>query len=607
MPRHYKPSLWRRVFGAMGRKVPPPSPRPPKASPEQPPSQETLQGPDAALAQSHDDSAADSLVMGNVTPLHRHANAAVTQPHDAAPLPAAPSPQQDEREDREDSPQRPQRTQRTNTNAGTRLLILETPSRSLVLGLKWQAIVVDQRRNPDAPLSIARKARATWYAPGVKGVVGYGVPDAQAKERLGRFSKSAKDSAGQRRTAPVCAALLAASQAQDAVFALPLPTDNPDGLVWLLHVQGGRPAGIERLVTLAEALELLAGDFSAVFQDGMGQGGAQLWTELTIPVQMRSSIKIKPYSIRDLAQLPVQPSMHLLPASYRAELAATIRRMPLAVKFMGVTAGLGFLVYSAYHHFLVTPQMQAQQAAREQEEMDHLEMAKAQLRARRNTLTASLAPDLTLAPLRERLNDLPLSIEGWALRAVQCDASLGAAPASDSTGAVAAPLKAWRCTGEYEVANREKFAPYVSLAPLVPAWAQLVTAPPTRFSLGFEVQTPAVPVSLESLPTVAEMDMGYVSQLQQHLKFLKDAVEIKFAPLTVEIPRGMDGAVIPVPADFVLPQRSSLVLTAPVAQLDAMLAALPSAADWRGLRLNVANAQRPQDITMSLTGAIYAK
>ena len=133
------------------------------------------------------------------------------------------------------------------------------------------------------------------------------------------------------------------------------------------------------------------------------------------------------------------------------------------------------------------------------------------------------------------------------------------------------------------------------------------TAPPTRFSLGFEVQTPAATVSLESLPTIGEMDMGYVSQLQQHLKFLKDAVEIKFAPLAVEIPRGMDGAVIPVPADFVLPQRSSLVLTAPVAQLDAMLAALPSAADWRGLRLNVANAQRPQDITMSLTGAIYAK
>jgi hypothetical protein len=103
------------------------------------------------------------------------------------------------------------------------------------------------------------------------------------------------------------------------------------------------------------------------------------------------------------------------------------------------------------------------------------------------------------------------------------------------------------------------------------------------------------------------MDLGYVSQLQQHLKFLKDAVEIKFSGLTLEIPRGPDGAVVPLPPNFALPLRSPLVFTSPIAQLDAMLAALPPAADWRGLRLSVPSPERAQDITVSLTGAIYAK
>jgi hypothetical protein len=506
--------------------------------------------------------------------------------------------------DEADAP--PERAQEGHANGGTsgnKLLILETPSRSLVLGLKWQAIVVDQRRNPDAALAIARKARATFYAPGVKGVVGYGVPDAQAKERLRRFSSAAKDSAGQRRTAPVCAALLAASQVQNAVFALPLPTQDSAGLVWLLHVQAGRPVGSERIVSTAVALELIEQEYAAVLMDSTGQASAQLWSELPLPVQLRSSVKIKPYSIRDLAQLPTQPLMHLLPASYRAELTATVRRMPVLVKFGAVAGALGFLGYSGYHQLIVAPKQQAEQAARQREQLDLLDMAQQQLRGRRNALMASLAPDSTLRPLRERLDELPLSVDGWALRAATCEANLG-----PSAGAATDPIaKAWECVADYEVANRERFASYARLVAMLPSWAQLRTAPPTKFSLAFQVQTPAAPVTLESLPTVAQMDMGYVSQLQQHLKFLKDAVEIKFLPLALEIPRGPDGAVIPLPANFVLPQRSSLVFTSPVAQLDAMLTALPPAADWRLLRLSVPSPERAQDITISLTGAIYAK
>jgi len=614
MPRHYKPSAWSRLFGVFKRRVPPPSPRPrsvtlPDAPSTEPAQAEVEQG-DSPIVATVAAGKGHEVDMGNVTVLR------------PAPSPAAKNSEERAQDLPSEHPERPQANEadehpqaeendhdqtgqagRTRVGNGNKLLILETSSRSLVMGLKWMAIVVDQRRNPDAALSIARKARASFYAPGVKGVVGFGVPDAQAKERLSRFSRSAKDSAGQRRTAPVCAALLAASQAQNAVFALPLPTQDPNGLVWLLHVQAGRPVGSERIVTTDVALDLIEQEFTPILMDSTGQASAQLWSELPLPLQLRQVVKAKPYSIRDLAQLPVQPSMHLLPASYRAELAATVRRMPALVKFSAVAGALGFVGYSAYHQLIVVPGQKAELASRQRERLDQLDMAQQQLRARRNALMASLAPDVTLQPLRARLDELPLIVEGWALRTVNCNASLGA-----STGSAADPVaKAWDCAAEYEVANRERFAPYSRLVAMLPAWAQLRTAPPMKFSLAFQVQTPAAPVSLDTLPTVAEMDLGYVSQLQQHLKFLKDAVEIKFSGLTLEIPRGPDGAVIPLPPNFALPLRSPLVFTSPIAQLDAMLAALPPAADWRGLRLSVPSPERAQDITVSLTGVVYAK
>lgn len=601
MPRHYKPSVWSRLFGVFKRRVPPPSPRPrgvPLPQTMEPDQSEVEQGHSLIAATAGTVAAGKDheVDMGNVTVLR------------PAPAPASehaqevPSEQPAHPHTEEGDHDQAGHADHSRAASGNKLVILETSSRSLVLGLKWMAIVVDQRRNPDAALSIARKARATFYAPGVKGVVGFGVPDAQAKERLSRFSRSAKDSAGQRRSAPVCAALLAASQVQNAVFALPLPTEHPNGLVWLLHVQAGRPVGSERIVPTDEALELIEEEFTPILMDSTGQASAQLWTELPLPLHMRQVVKSKPYSIRDLAQLPAQPSMHLLPASYRAELAATVRRMPALVKFGAVAGAMGFVGYTAYHQLIVVPGQEAELAARQREQLDQLDMAQQQLRARRNALMASLAPDVSLQPLRARLDELPLIVEGWALRTVNCDATLG------TTGSAADSIaKAWDCAAEYEVANRERFAPYSRLVPMLPAWAQLRTAPPMKFSLAFKVQTPAAPVSLETLPTVAEMDLGYVSQLQQHLKFLKDAVEIKFSGLTLEIPRGPDGAVIPLPQNFALPLRSPLVFTSPVAQLDAMLAALPPAADWRGLRLSVPSPERAQDITVSLTGAIYAK
>jgi hypothetical protein len=220
MPRHHKPSFWRRLLSASRRHTPQPVINRPTDS-------------ERERAQAH---------PANLQP--------VQAPHDmgqtasAHPLPIYHS----------DALAQPDRASVANTLR--KLLVLETPNRSFVLGLKWQAIVIDQRKDPNAAWKIARNARASFYAPGIKGVVGHGVPDAQARERLRKLSGKTRLKS-ERSTMPVCAGLLAASQVQEGVFALSLPTDEPAGLVWMLWVQGGRPVGTERLVSVEQAQQAL--------------------------------------------------------------------------------------------------------------------------------------------------------------------------------------------------------------------------------------------------------------------------------------------------------------------------------------------------------------
>ena len=201
---------------------------------------------------------------------------------------------------------------------------------------------------------------------------------------------------------------------------------------------------------------------------------------------------------------------------------------------------------------------------------------------------------------RSRSNSLIIA-EGWALESVVCE--VGTVTPADQGRAT----KDWRCSADYEIAERERFGTYADITGLVPAWTTLKTMPAQYFALEFSMQSGGAAISMASLPTPAQMDLGFVSDLQRQLKVLRDAPEIKFTPVLIDMPRSLDGAVISAPAGFGMPQRAMLSLSAPIAQFDAILAALPAVVDWRSLRLVVQDPGRPQDITLSMTGGIYAK
>lgn len=583
MPRHYKPGVWSRLSRLLGigQRQPPATSGSTPATVQAVPAATGVDQLPAMTLESE-----QALPMPAMT-AHQEAGATSIEAPTVAAHPLA----------REKS--------RSKSSAIAKLLILESPNRSLVMGLKWQAIVVDQRRNPDAALTLARNAKASWYAPGVSGVVGHGVPDAQAAQRLRRFAGGSKSkaTAGERRAQPVSAALLASSQANEGVFALSLPSEDPQGLVWMVLVKSGRPVGQERLVARREALALLAGEFFSAVQS---ESSAQIWTDLSMPAA--PGMRIKPYTIRDLAQLPIQESMYLLPASYRAEVLALWRRTPLLTKLIVLSLMVGMAGSNLADRMWVEPQRLAAQAAQEAVRLEQQAQALSLLSSRRDALLASLVQDLSLTSLRSRLNELPLLVRGWILRSVQCEvASVSSAAAASPSPSSQSAQKSWSCTAAYEIEDRDRFASYAQLMSLLPPWAQFDRAPPQRFSLSFTVQTTGQTVSIDSLPSVEQIDVGFVSDLQRHLRFLRESTDIKFTPMQIEMPRGADGAVIAAPQGFALPQRAALSITAPIAQLDQMLAALPPSPDWRSLRLSVQSHESAEDITLSLTGGLYAK
>lgn len=557
MPRHHKPSLWSRLLGASGRHVPAPAAnRPIDSEHESTP----VRSPQVGAADASNSAARQVIAQ----PLPQFTPDASAQPVGETDI----------------------------RLMQKKLLVLETPNRSLVLGLKWQAIVIDQRKDPNAAWKIARNAKASFYAPGVKGVVGHGVPDAQARERLRKLSGKSR-SKSERTTAAFCAGLLAASQAQEGVFALTLPSEDPEGLVWLLWVQGGRPVGTERLLSVAQAQQALLSEEAHVERTAM------LWTDLDLPSPL--STRIKPYSVRDLAQLPTSAAMQLLPVPMVPALSGLWQRMPKAGKALMVLGGAGYAGYLAVNALVWEPARLAELAAAEARNQEHLLQAQAELITRRNNLLSSLVTDSSIKPLRTRLDGLPLQLKGWALKSVLCEVGTVSPAASGSA------TKDWRCRADYEIAVREQFGTYADITGLVPNWTTLKTTPAQQFALEFSMQSGGNSIRMESLPSLAQTDLGFVSELQRHLKVLRDVPEIKFTPLEIEMPRSLDGTVISAPAGFALPRRAGLTLTAPIAQLDAMLAALPPVVDWRTLRLVVQDPTQAQDITLSMTGGIYAK
>lgn len=449
------------------------------------------------------------------------------------------------------------------------LLENDTLTRTLALGLRWQAIVTTQRRGGRDAEVLAHVAGASHFVGAVKGLVGFGV-----------LTKDATSLKAAERNAPLAAGLLAAQQSADGVFALTLP----DQRVWWVVLHGGRPTGAEELLTQAEVMQRLP----------QVEVGVPIWTDLTLPPTCRDAGRV--YSFLDLMQLPATPQARVVPVPPQVFWA----RIPRFWRLVGV-GGLALLggsqaweMWQSQRRDELLAQMQREAAQREAAALDELANT-------RRELLASLRLDRDVSTLRERINELPFQLHGWQLQSVVCEAAQQ--PTEGQKG--------WTCVASYGVQSTSGFMPFSSLARQVPDWAGLEMRPTRQFDLHFVGSTIATPLTDDTLPTVAQHMEGVVSTLQQHLVHLPDVNEIRFEPMPIAVPRGVDGAQIPLPDHFKVPKRAELILSARIAVLDGLMHRLPPGAiDWRELRIQVPTspsaAPSAEDITMTFKGAIYA-
>jgi hypothetical protein len=207
-----------------------------------------------------------------------------------------------------------------------------------------------------------------------------------------------------------------------------------------------------------------------------------------------------------------------------------------------------------------------------------------------------------MAP-REQLNRLPLRWEGWILSTAVCRVS----PAAVTNRTA---QRAWACQAQYTRGTRDAVLSR-DMARMLPQGWSVSFNPLSGMDVSWNFTQAATPLKIADLPKAEFFRVEVASRLQQLLPALAGEPSYSFTPVEIPAPKRKDGTSMPPPAEAQGIAAATLVVKAPMRNIDALIMA-DVMADWNEIRLVFDN-QEPKGALKASTvmaeakGEMYAK
>ncbi len=435
-------------------------------------------------------------------------------------------------------------------NRAPQILLLESPAsgRLLAFGLRWFALIGSNI--PKLARSRGRRLRATHYVVGGAPAMVAGYGRARASRRRGVSRRMLPGDAAHPQSAAQLFALLYPEGGQSLVRL-------PDGRHWLIAAHGG--------AVLSQT--------DRVF----GSLDDALHEQRALLAQRPSLIEHAADRVwADLLQ-SVEPGAALIALPTRwAELPFALR---LFVAAIGVAA-VAPTIWNATVHPLLRKQAVAPEPAPARDPV---------VDAYQAMLTDTTThPQAELGRLLAGVGGLPVTVQGWALRRVQCEAG----------------SQQWNCSAMY--ARAHPLATNHGLYALVPAGWRVSFKPLEEATLAWHMASRPIPLADMTLPSSLHVDTQVAGGLQGLRPAFASVALSAPAPLQPRMPAASraDASRVHTPhQDMPIIRRRTLVLYGPLRSM-ALMPGPVSAARWSRLVVDVQPQARPSLVASALVAEL---